>query len=290
MGQKSPVQTSVLPPTVFTNAVLIPLYASNKSVAGDPIFETIPCLAGYSDAVVVHRYYVSDITPYNQFTDAVSLAKQYLPDTLSPVQILNWPVLNPGSTFTDTSPNPTPYVPKVKTAWFAGSLVYFADFGNISNTNVFNGNLVSTGNAAMLFQSSGFSVGAGVLDVVDVDAVYTGFYYTYASMIADSSNYVINTLRSFDDLVGPYTPQAQSVGTNALNCPTTFAERVPYVAPIDSTTSTVTKSTTTTTEPPLFHFANVKTGSSTSSAEARTCGIQATMIAILILSFILSTN
>ncbi|KAJ3059745.1 hypothetical protein HDU98_004215, partial [Podochytrium sp. JEL0797] len=115
MGARSPVSTATLPATVFSNTVLIPQY-TNGSAAGNPIFVGIPCVPGYSDLLSVHVSTVSDSTPYNYFNDSTVLSKQYIPYSIN--QVVNWPTVTPGSSFVDTSTNPTPKIPLVKQAWF----------------------------------------------------------------------------------------------------------------------------------------------------------------------------
>ncbi|KAJ3053709.1 hypothetical protein HDU99_007925, partial [Rhizoclosmatium hyalinum] len=64
MGQRSPVSTTALPPTVFTNTVLVQQYP-NGTAAGSPIVLNLPCLTGYTDALSVHISVVDPNIPYN---------------------------------------------------------------------------------------------------------------------------------------------------------------------------------------------------------------------------------
>ncbi|ORY50074.1 hypothetical protein BCR33DRAFT_561424 [Rhizoclosmatium globosum] len=144
MGQRSPVSTTALPPTVFTNTVLVQQYP-NGTAAGSPIVLNLPCLTGYTDALSVHISVVDPNIPYNYFNDSISLSKLYPP--VSTGTIVNWPIVTPGSWFTDASPGATSGVvtisaswpdlngnsgaglPGVKSAWYSGIQVYYADFG-----------------------------------------------------------------------------------------------------------------------------------------------------------------
>ncbi|KAJ3294142.1 hypothetical protein HDU79_011402 [Rhizoclosmatium sp. JEL0117] len=225
-----------LPPTVFTNTVLVQQYP-NGTAAGSPIVLNLPCLTGYTDALSVHISVVDPNIPYNYFNDSISLSKLYPP--VSTGTIVNWPIVTPGSWFTDASPGATSGVvtisaswpdlngnsaaglPGVKSAWYSGIQVYYADFGVINpGATVSNGASVRTNNAAQVYGSNGIAIGSAIMDVVndtEKDVTYSG---SYSISIAEDDTYQSDSLKSFDELTGKYTPIPPSFGTMATNCPT----------------------------------------------------------------------
>ncbi|KAJ3354093.1 hypothetical protein HDU83_005910 [Entophlyctis luteolus] len=208
--------TESIPATVFTNPVYLPMYV-NQTSAGHPIFTAVPCgvSLGYSDVLAVQVAVVSSDTPFDyvrlfRFRNATQLVQQYVAHPTG--EVVNWPIVPPGSTFVDTSPaneagaallygwyqlserskilnGLTADTKKKKKKKLPRSLararaaaVFFGDFGDVGANAIVSPDpsqavRVVAGNSAQVFDAdTGSTIGDPILDVVAGNDGYSGLY------------------------------------------------------------------------------------------------------------------
>ncbi|KAJ3416736.1 hypothetical protein HDV05_000110 [Chytridiales sp. JEL 0842] len=211
--------------TLLTNPVIYPLYPSGAS-AGNPIFSTIPCVWGYSDAWAIFNVVVPESTPYDSL-------KEYLPLHLGGGIVfnssyVNMAVITKGSTFVDATPLGTP-VPEIKTGWFAGNEVSFVEFGVVKP-----GAMEAWSGTVKTTRVADLKVGGGVLETVvenmnTTDAGYTSFMQVYEVNVEEGGGYTENSVNGWGDLVDIYRPmEVPNIGFR--NCPVAYIEE-PFGGP-----------------------------------------------------------
>ncbi|KAJ3107962.1 hypothetical protein HDU97_002542 [Phlyctochytrium planicorne] len=167
-GSTSPVRLEATPFDVFTNGIVMPLYPNGTS-AGFPLFSTLPCIPGYSDAWGQLVAIVPSFLEFNHFTDYISIQSVYM--TYPTGKYLNLPVVTPGSMMVDTSNVPTnATVPKIRQGWYQLDIGYFE---NSLDVIPLGGVLM---NKIVDFYLTIAIDGISVVDAVQGDPMYSGFY------------------------------------------------------------------------------------------------------------------
>ncbi|KAJ3195901.1 hypothetical protein HDU82_001966 [Entophlyctis luteolus] len=169
--------TESIPATVFTNPVYLPMYV-NQTSAGHPIFTAVPCgvSLGYSDVLAVQVAVVSSDTPFDYFRNATQLVQQYVAHPTG--EVVNWPIVPPGSTFVDTSPANEAGAALL----YGAAAVFFGDFGDVGADAIVSPDpsqavRVVAGNSAQVFDAdTGSTIGDPILDVVAGNDGYSGLY------------------------------------------------------------------------------------------------------------------
>ncbi|KAI8848184.1 hypothetical protein BC829DRAFT_394618 [Chytridium lagenaria] len=201
------------------STVYQPVYADTGLRAGLPVFITLPCSEGYSDAVEVISFLVPKTVPFNFFKDAEAL----LSSTANTVStgFFNYPVVQPGSTLTinpsDNAP-PAAYLnqPVLSEAWFKGQILFYINFGSIPS-RARGASSLSTGNAVFPYRQNGLGddvlFGNPIFSSVAGDPAYTGFY-SVAKAPATTAN-------EFTDYLDFDLGKVSELGS-VLNCPTAY--------------------------------------------------------------------
>ncbi|KAJ3333551.1 ATP-binding cassette sub- B member 10, mitochondrial [Blyttiomyces sp. JEL0837] len=191
----SPDQSQVL-----VNAVLFPVYTTpfnNGSArpAGDPVFQSIPSIPRYSDAV---------LASYVVYTDYYSLSMNGIAST-GPV--LNYPIVNFGSKVVVSAEYLSAAlrytVPTIKAGWFGGQRINYVDAGPVPL--VTNAGTIPTSQAIL----NGLS--ETVVQTINLpdQATYSQFYSLGLSQDSENST----SYTSFNQYLVKYNQ-------GILNCPT----------------------------------------------------------------------
>ncbi|KAJ3159499.1 hypothetical protein HK101_001050 [Irineochytrium annulatum] len=153
---------------------------SNPTLAGNPIFNTLPCQSGYSDAVQIWYVAVDKSVVFNFFKDYATLQAAFGQGTVSGV--FNYAIVEPGSTITlnpaDVATNPSissASVPVLSDGWYQDKQIFFYNFGPVATS----GSAVSNANVVFPYSStSGSNVLSGdpIFSAVQGDSAYSGFY------------------------------------------------------------------------------------------------------------------
>ncbi|KAJ3104936.1 hypothetical protein HDU97_008684 [Phlyctochytrium planicorne] len=200
------------------HTVYQPIYDSGD-VAGLPIFTTLPCLEGYSDAATIINVVVPSEVPFNFFKDAATIAATTLPSSRGGK--FNYPIVQPGSTFSlnpaDNAPDSAySTIPKTSEGWFSGTAVSFVNFGPIASLLP---NTPYVDNAVAVFPYRQNQLGDVILygnpifSAVEGDSGYSGFYGVGkipTSSIDQFTDYAAVDKATISDL------------NSVLNCPTAY--------------------------------------------------------------------
>ncbi|KAJ3189031.1 hypothetical protein HK101_008999 [Irineochytrium annulatum] len=214
--------------------VLQPVYndqyvgTATPTLAGNPVFNYLPCQSYYSDAVEVWYVPVDTSVPFNfrdkfitwgpiiQFTDYATLHTAFSSGAVS--GIFNYAVVEPGSTIAvasvDAAAEPalaSVATPKLMDGWYQNTQVFYFNFGPVptaSSTTAF----VTNGKAVFPVKADGAGVnvlsGKPVFDAAFGDNAYTGFY---GMSTTASTNGTLTSIASV-------TSATTDIGS-ILNCP-----------------------------------------------------------------------
>ncbi|KAJ3110541.1 hypothetical protein HDU96_006496 [Phlyctochytrium bullatum] len=196
-----------------------PVY-SNGDSAGLPIFTTLPCLRGYSDAVELISFVVPSEVPFNFFKEADAFL--YASDLkVSGRRRVNFPIVEPGSTIEINPSDEAPTAaylntPRLSEGWYKGETVYYVNFGPIANRFP-NDPWLHVSGSVFPYRKNllGDSVlfGNPVFETVDGDPFYTGFY-----SVGKIPAVAADQFKEFGDVDQSSVSAVKAV----LNCPTAY--------------------------------------------------------------------
>ncbi|KAJ3212145.1 hypothetical protein HDU67_004015, partial [Dinochytrium kinnereticum] len=232
--------------TAFVQRVFQPVYTDSGKRAGLPIFTTLPCQPGYSDAAEVTSFPVPPEVPFNFFKNAETFMIAELSG--SSIGKFNYPIVEPRSTISINPADSAPAAayfnqPRLSEGWFNGRTIYYVDFGPIPARNP-NDPTIATSEAVFPFTKNqlGDNVlfGNPVFSDVAGDATYSGFYRSVNAPLFSSFLYRVSmcesnvaslydsvgkipstTLNEFTDYM-QVDPLKVSELNSVLNCPTAY--------------------------------------------------------------------
>lgn len=195
---------------VHVNTVLQPIYSTKNQdgspkLAGELVFQSIPTLDMYSDAVEVRFVTVADGSDFNLYKDYETLAKLGLGGSDG---IFNLPIVPYGSTIklpaAAVNWTITFEVPQKEKGWYNGQEIEYFNIAEIIDNMISGNNAVLTGAG---FDNADLDL---IVDYISTGKDYSGFY-RWGNWAGLGTNKTLSGLN---------LEEAISIDLGILNCPT----------------------------------------------------------------------